>query len=134
MKSLLRQSRVLIAAVMLPLLALAIWAVASTWTVTAPLRGRYMAKFDLARGHYEVKTYGLASGWSPHHAALLWERYRIEKRAVAGCVVDDALEGYVKAYDAVVKAEMDRRFKHDVFAECANEAEQAYIAGTRAHR
>jgi phosphatidylserine/phosphatidylglycerophosphate/cardiolipin synthase-like enzyme len=47
------------------------------------------ARFDVARGHYEEKGFGLPAQWVPNYVRLLRERYGIEYRAVAGCAVTE---------------------------------------------
>ena len=57
------------------------------WSWTAEIRGRLAAHLDIARGHYELLRCGLPPPWRPEYARLLHERYDIEFRPVAGCIV-----------------------------------------------
>lgn len=92
------------------------------WWATAPLRGRIAAHFDLRRRHYRLLVYGLPPAWRSGYADLLRERYGIEVRAVAYCIVSETLISYVEGYDTVSVAAANRKFGRDVFAECAEDA------------
>jgi len=92
------------------------------WELSSRIRGQIVARFDLARGHYEVLVLGLAPRWRPEYARLLRERYRIESRVVAGCVVSEWLLAYVEGYNEVSMNAANRRFGRDVFRESIVEA------------
>lgn len=89
---------------------------------TAPMRGRLAAHFDVWRGHYVVLAYGLPSPWRPQYAQLLRDRYGIEVRTVAFCIVSKTLRSYADSYDAVSEAAANQKFEHDVFKESAEVA------------
>ena len=89
---------------------------------TAPMRGRLAARFDVWRGHYVVLAYGLPSPWRPRYAQLLRERYSIEVRTVAFCIVSKTLRDYADSYDAVSEAAANQKFGGDVFKESAEVA------------
>ena len=105
------------------------------WWLLASVRGYVVARFDVARGHYDVQSFGLPAKWRPDYARLLRERYGIEHHTVAGCVVSESLVSYVSAYNAVTKTAAERKFGRDVFAECAADARKAWeersVAGTK---
>ncbi|MBI5821044.1 MAG: hypothetical protein HZA88_18910 [Verrucomicrobia bacterium] len=113
------------------MVVIAMFLVFMAWSPTAEVRGRVVAKLDLACGHYEVQSYGHPAFWKREYAKLLRERYGIECRTVAGCCVWDSLVSYVRAYNGVVKAAMKRKFGRDVFKECAEDAEKACLERTR---
>jgi hypothetical protein len=98
------------------------------WELSASLRGRMVAHFDVARGHYKQLGFGLPVAYRPEYARLLRERYGIEYRAVAGCVVSESLIAYVGAYNAVSTAAANRRFGHDVFRQCEEDARRNWEA------
>jgi len=100
----------------------AVVALMEAWLLAAPVRGRVAAHTDVARGHYRFLTYGLPAAWRPEFARLLRERYHIELVPVAGCTVSESLISYVENYDQVSAAAANRKFGHDVFAECAEDA------------
>lgn len=89
---------------------------------TAPTRGRLTAHIDVWRGHYVVLAYGLPSPWRRQNAQLLRDRYGIEVRTVALCIVSETLRSYVDSYDEVSAAAANQKFGHDVFKECAEVA------------
>jgi len=110
-------------------------AILVAWLPIAYLRGYLVAKFDVAHGHFEVQSFGLPARWRPDYARLLRDRYGIEHRTVAGCVVSGSLLSYVSAYNSVSKAAARRKFGHDVFAECVADARKAHeeskMSGTK---
>jgi len=53
---------------------------------------------------------------------------------VAGCVVSESLVSYVNSYDSVVAEVASRKFAHDVFKECAGEAERKWTASEKQHQ
>ena len=89
------------------------------WSLSASIRGNLAARIDLLRGQYQVLGYGLPSSSRPEYARCLRERYGIEFRTVAGCIVSDSLISYVNGYHSVVADATRRKFGHDVFEEWA---------------
>ena len=53
------------------------------WWLSAPVRGKLAAHFDVARGSYRVLTYGLPPSWLPECTRLLHERYGVKLNPVA---------------------------------------------------
>jgi hypothetical protein len=88
--------------------------------VPALVRGQREALSDIARGHYQVLGYGLSVAHPESYPeyVCLRERYGINFRAVAGCVVTDSLVSYADGYNAITIAAANRKFGHDVFLEC----------------
>jgi hypothetical protein len=103
---------------------LILWSVG--WSVTASARGELVARYDISRGHYEVQGYGLPVPWRSEYARLLQERYGVKFRPVALCIVSTALVAYVDSYNRVSAAAVNRKFGHDVFKECSDEARQKW--------
>lgn len=104
------------------------------WSLAAPMRGRLAAHVDMQRGRYEVLGYGLPSPSRPEYARCLRERYKIEFRPVAGCIVSESLVSYVNAYDSGLGEATRRKFGRDVFQECADEAATKWKAQHAAAR
>jgi len=52
----------------------------------------------------------------------LRERYGIENRVVAGCIVSPPLLAYTEGYNRVSMAAANRKFGHDVFKESVADA------------
>jgi hypothetical protein len=88
------------------------------WVYTAAARGRLMARFDTHRGHYVVLAYGLPLPERSEYAELLRERYGIEVRTVAFCIVSKSLCDYADGYNGVSIPAANREFGHDIFKEC----------------
>jgi hypothetical protein len=86
------------------------------------------ARRDIAQGHYEVLGYGLPSPWRHEYVRLLKERYGIRYCTVALCIVSEDLLAYADNYNKLSVAAANRKFKHDVFKECAEEAERSWKA------
>ena len=107
------------------LIALAI-ALVEAWSVAAPLRGQIAARSDVRHGHYKILSYGLPPSWLPEGARLLRERYGVELRPVAGCIVSKALVSYVDSYDEVSAAAVIRKLGRDVFKECEEDARRGF--------
>jgi len=63
-------------------------------------------------------AYGLPSPWRSQYAQLLRERYGVEVRTVALCIVSETLRSYADTYDEVSAAGANHKFGHDVFKEC----------------
>ena len=99
------------------------------------MRGRLAAHLDTQRGRYQVLSYGLPSPSRPEYARCLRERYNLEIRPVAGCIVSESLVSYVNAYDSVLEEATRRKFGRDIFRECADEAETKWkVEGATAAR
>jgi hypothetical protein len=101
------------------------------WSASAPVRGHIDGMIDVHRGHYQVLGYGLADRSRSEYARCLRERYKIEYRPVAGCVVSESLVSYVRAYHSVITEAANRKFGHDVFQECGKEADRTWQSGER---
>jgi hypothetical protein len=92
------------------------------WDASAFLRGQIVARYDIARGHYRELTLGLPPPQRPTYANVIKERYGIELRAVAGCIVSPSLISYVDGYNSVSIAGANRKWGRDVFEDGRNEA------------
>jgi hypothetical protein len=86
------------------------------------MRGRVAAHVDIRRGRYQMLGYGLPVPWRPEYARCLRERYKIEFRPVAGCLVSDSLVSYVNTYDSVIEEAARAKLGRDVVKECADES------------
>ena len=92
-----------------------------TWASSASLRGRADARRDIGKGIYKELIYGLPGPWNQNYALLLKNRYNVELRRVAGCIVTKRLTEYVRGYDEVGEA-AGRRYGRDIFDETYREA------------
>jgi hypothetical protein len=96
------------------------------WEVSADILGQLVADFDVARGHYQILEWGLPVSWRPEYNRLLRERYGIETRVIAGCVVSESLIAYAAGYNAVSTNAAKRKFGHDVFDRSNAEASRTW--------
>jgi hypothetical protein len=128
MRNLIRRHRILVGAVALAA-CLILWSV--LLSVTASARGELAARYDISRGHYDVLGYGLPDPWRNEYARLLQERYGVKFRTIALCIVSRTLVAYADSYDTVSTTAINRKFGHDVFEECGQEARKNW---EQAHR
>jgi hypothetical protein len=119
MRNFVRRHKILTGSIAV-LAGLILWSV--IWSVTASARGELVARYDISRGYYEVQGYGLPDPWRPEYARLLQARYGVKFRTVALCIVSRTLVAYADSYDTVSIAAINRKFGHDVFEECWQEA------------
>lgn len=115
----LTRRRVIVAVVALVILA-------AGWWFSAYPRGMIAAWADDARGHYEVKVFGLPPPWVGEFARLVRERYGVEVNPVAGCIVTQDLVWYVDGYNSISLPRIRARFAKDIFAECVADARAAW--------
>ena len=123
MKDFVRNHRKLATIIGVVIVVVAAWILSDA---TAFIRGESLARFDVARGRYLELGYGLPAPWVPEYARLLRERYGVEHRAVAGCLVSKSLISFVRAYNSVSTAAAKRRFGHDIFQESCNDAKRSW--------
>jgi hypothetical protein len=91
----------------------------SSWQYFSAYRaGRFQAQKDLAAGILAIEEFGFGAGTATE---ILRERYHIEVRVVAGCVVDEKILGHAAGYNKVSQAEIDRRFGLKRLAEAQEE-------------
>jgi len=92
------------------------------WETSGGIRGQLVAYFDVARGRYEILSLGLLAPTHHEFARILRDRYGIEDRVVAGCVVSPTLLAYAEGYNRVSMPAANRKFGRDVFKESMTEA------------
>lgn len=95
------------------------------WSASAPLRGRMAARSDVRHRQYNLLVYGLPPAWRPEYSRLLKEKYGIETRTVAFCIVSETSRSYADSYDEISTAAANRKFGHNVFKECAEAAQKS---------
>jgi hypothetical protein len=99
--------------------------------------GRSLAQEDIREGRLIIEVSG--GPGSPTYDELknaLAERYNIQLKEIAGCIVDDQIRGHERGYNEISRAEITRRFGRDVAQETRDEvsraAEQRVIEQNRA--
>jgi hypothetical protein len=91
-------------------------------------QGRLKARLDLSLGRHVVLGYGLPPPGRPEYERLLRERYGIEFRSIAACIISQEEREYADAYNAVSTEAAIRKFGRDIFLETAAEAEKNWEA------
>lgn len=94
------------------------------WQTCPGIHGRLAANWDLARGRPQRLAVGLPATWAKDAERLLLNRYGIETRRVAGCVVTERLLCFVAAYNEVSRKSALAKYGRDVFRECFEDAEE----------
>jgi len=102
------------------------------WYASASVRGRWAARYDVGRGHYEVLGYGLPCCEVQEYKRILRERYGIEHRQIALCLVSESERSYADAYNSVAGPAIARKYGRDVLGESWTEARRAWQAKRRA--
>jgi hypothetical protein len=93
---------------------------------TAYLSGQSEARNTLAGGRLELETCGLPSDWTPGYERLLLERYGIQTRTVAGCIVTDQILDHERGYNEVMRDEIQRRFGSRIWKETIRDAQKTH--------
>lgn len=78
----------------------------------AAVEGQQEARRDIAAGKLILRAYGLMGPSA--YPKILQEKYGIRLERVAGCVVDANMVAKTGAYNAVMKAEIEKRFGRGV--------------------
>lgn len=101
--------------------------VALTGCTASPRKlGRADAKRDLAKGTLAQETYGLPTIYQGEYFKLLAEKYPIEMRPVAGCLVDDKIVGHAAGYNEIMDREIEHRFGTNILDKAFADAKKHY--------
>jgi hypothetical protein len=90
--------------------------------------GRQEAEKDVRESRLVIEMFGLPTPWDGDYAKLLEQRYRIQIRRVAGCLVDEKIVGHAKGYNEVSEAEIARLFGANVLDRTQAEAKAHWQA------
>ena len=96
------------------------------WSRTASFRGKHAAQRDLAHGHYVILAYGLPPAGVVEYAQIMRQKYGVEYRQVARCIVSQSLVSYADAYDEVSGSEIRKKFGQNFFANSWDEATKEF--------
>jgi hypothetical protein len=69
--------------------------------------GRNEARKDVAAGVLIIEEAGFGAGAGPY-VQILRDRYRVEVRGIAQCIVDDSILGHLAGYNAISEPEINR--------------------------
>ena len=97
---------------------------------SAYLAGRAEAQRDVRAGILIIEESGFGAG-SPHVQRLLRDRFAIEIRVLAGCVVDERIMGHEEGYNSISEPEIHRRFGDELVEAARQEGYQIQYAETR---
>ena len=97
-----------------------------TLWITATPRGLLAARFDVWRGHYEIKKYGLIRAPLPIYSRILKERYNIKCPEASSCMVTESEIAFKNAYNSVSVPAITNHFGKDVLEECKKAAEDEF--------
>ena len=92
--------------------------------------GAAEATQDIVNGHPKLKVFGLPAPWINEYAKLLKERLSIEQERIAGCVVNQDLLTYARAYNSVIQEEAEKKYGRDIFNQLWQEANLLFLART----
>lgn len=84
-------------------------------------RGKAAAEINVRGGKLTILTYGMPSKGYRRYWQLLHERYGIEVKPVAGCVVSEDLMDFANAFNDVTIEAARRKYGRDVVAEVYQE-------------
>jgi hypothetical protein len=97
-----------------------------SYSKSAYHKGRADALSELNKGVLAVESFGLPPAWVRLYEKILKEKYGIEDRTVAGCMVNDEIIGHAKGFNEVMEREIKKRWTEDVFEQASNEAHKEY--------
>jgi hypothetical protein len=99
------------------------------WFLSAYPRGALTAQIDQAFGHYEVQFFGPPPPpWWPDYRKMLKDKYDVELRGVAGCLVTPQLVWYVSGYNSVSERRIEEKYGKDIFKECFTLTRKSWAA------
>jgi len=87
----------------------------SNFSWIAVEKGRSDALADLRAGKLVTETAGLPMPSEDIYQQLLLQRYGVEQRRVADCIVDRRILSHARGYNEIMMAEIKKRFGPDVF-------------------
>jgi hypothetical protein len=82
--------------------------------------GRAEAKKDIAAGILAIEEAGFGAG-TGSRVRILRERYKIQIRGIAGCIVNETIVGHEAGYNSISRPEIDRRLGSARVAEAQEE-------------
>lgn len=94
------------------------------YSKTAYKQGIADAKAEIAKGSLALETFGLQAGGGSVYQQHLKDKYGIELRVVAGCVIDYEILGHARGFNEVMKAEIEKKWPQDVFKEAEEKTRQ----------
>ena len=84
---------------------------------------------DIKANRLVIEVSGLPAPWSGEYAKFLADKYHIQLKTVAGCIVDSKIVGHERGYNEVSVAEIERRFGHGVLEQTARDVQNKWQQG-----
>ena len=84
-----------------------------TYSRLAFLEGKMEAKRDLANKKLALRTYGKPAKWRHIYADILYEKYKVELRVIAGEHVTERQREETHGYNSVMKPSLRKKFGRD---------------------
>jgi hypothetical protein len=88
--------------------------------------GRSEAMNDIKANKLIIEVSGLPAPWSGEYTKLLADKYRIQLKTVAGCIVDSKIVGHERGYNEISVAEIERRFGHGALEKSAEDLQKKW--------
>jgi hypothetical protein len=88
--------------------------------------GRSEAMNDVKANKLIIEVSGLPAPWSGEYAKSLADKYHIQLKTVAGCIVDSKIVGHERGYNEISVAEIERRFGHGVLEKSAEDVQKKW--------
>jgi hypothetical protein len=88
--------------------------------------GRSEAMNDIKANKLIIEVSGLPAPWSGEYAKFLADKYHIEMKTVAGCIVDSKIVGHERGYNEISVAEIERRYGHGVLEKSAEDVQKKW--------
>ena len=89
--------------------------------------GQAAARKDIVAGILAIEESGFGAGSGPT-ADILRDRYQIEVRPLAQCIVNETIIGHEDGYNSIAGPEIDRRIGRDKVEAAREEGHQIAIA------
>jgi hypothetical protein len=93
----------------------------------AYLDGQSKARKEIAAGVLVIEESGFGAGFGPH-VGILRERYHVEVRALAQCIVDETIIGHQDGYNSIAGPEINQRIGRDKIEAAREEGNQIAAA------
>ena len=96
------------------------------YSASAYQAGRSEAIKDVKDNRLVIEVSGLPAPWSGQYAKLLADKYHVQLKTVAGCIVDSRIVGHERGYNEISIAEIERRFGRGFLAKTAGDVQKKW--------
>ena len=100
----------------------------SHYSASGYKKGHDDAERDAKAGVLALEIYGLPAPYFGEYTKLLLNRYHIELRQVAGCLIDNQVAGHAKGYNEIAMKEIERRYGKNMLETARQQASKQYEA------